>query len=71
MVNFDIPGIPEIQAAKDSGDTTLCKFVSREIYPGNLTWDDVRWLKSITSLPIVVKGVLTGISVISNCFTVM
>jgi isopentenyl diphosphate isomerase/L-lactate dehydrogenase-like FMN-dependent dehydrogenase len=26
----------------------------------NLTWDDLTWLQSITSLPVVVKGVLRG-----------
>lgn len=26
-----------------------------------LTWEDVAWLKSITHLPIVLKGILSGI----------
>ena len=27
---------------------------------GSLTWRDVEWLKSITELPVLVKGILTG-----------
>ncbi len=37
--------------------------VSDENYipiPGNVTWDTINWLQSITSLPIVVKGILTA-----------
>ena len=59
-VNYDVPGIPEVQAAKDSGDITLSDYYSLEIYSANLTWNDIRWLRSITSLPVVVKGILTG-----------
>jgi isopentenyl diphosphate isomerase/L-lactate dehydrogenase-like FMN-dependent dehydrogenase len=41
-----------------------CKQLGRAHDPniendGTLTWDDIVWLKSITSLPIVVKGVLS------------
>jgi len=25
-----------------------------------ITWDTVTWLKSITNLPVVIKGILTG-----------
>ena len=25
-----------------------------------LTWDDVQWLKSITYLPVIVKGIMRG-----------
>ena len=25
-----------------------------------MTWEDFRWLKSVTKLPVVVKGVMTG-----------
>lgn len=32
-----------------------------ELYDQTLTWEDVRWLKSVTSLPVVVKGILTGL----------
>jgi len=27
---------------------------------GELTWQDVEWLRSITKLPVLVKGILTA-----------
>ncbi|KAH9138916.1 hypothetical protein AeRB84_016806 [Aphanomyces euteiches] len=38
-----------------------------ELFDTNLTWQDVAWLKSITRLPIVVKGVLTPEDAIQAC----
>ncbi|XP_043793473.1 peroxisomal (S)-2-hydroxy-acid oxidase GLO5 [Apis laboriosa] len=29
------------------------------LFDASLTWDDIKWLKSITKLPIVLKGILT------------
>ncbi len=31
-----------------------------DIFEDNLRWSDVRWLKSITNLPVLVKGILRG-----------
>ncbi|XP_074651429.1 2-Hydroxyacid oxidase 1-like [Tubulanus polymorphus] len=33
---------------------------ANELFDPSLTWDDVKWLKSFTHLPVIVKGVLTG-----------
>ncbi|TDH68921.1 hypothetical protein CCR75_000275 [Bremia lactucae] len=44
-----------IKSLKDSG---LAHYVS-ELFDLTLNWNDVKWLKSITSLPIVVKGILS------------
>ncbi|GJQ67426.1 hypothetical protein Trydic_g8287 [Trypoxylus dichotomus] len=30
-----------------------------KLFDASLTWDDVKWLQSITSLPIILKGILT------------
>lgn len=30
------------------------------LFDATLNWEDVKWLKSITSLPIVLKGILTA-----------
>ena len=30
------------------------------LFDPSLTWADVKWLKSVTKLPVVVKGILTG-----------
>ena len=35
----------------------------------SLTWDDVKWLTSVTKLPVVVKGILTGILNLQLLFT--
>ncbi|XP_071962105.1 2-Hydroxyacid oxidase 2-like [Antedon mediterranea] len=40
-------------------DTADIQVIDNQI-DGTATWKDLRWLKSITSLPIVVKGILTG-----------
>ncbi|GAB9474640.1 hypothetical protein Gpo141_00011760 [Globisporangium polare] len=45
-----------VSSLKDSG---LAQYVSN-LFDLTLNWDDVKWLKSITKLPVVVKGVLTG-----------
>nr|XP_031825621.1 peroxisomal (S)-2-hydroxy-acid oxidase GLO5 [Nomia melanderi] len=42
-------------ADKESG---LNEYV-KSLFDASLSWDDVKWLKSITSLPIVLKGILT------------
>ncbi|RHY68731.1 hypothetical protein DYB30_007054, partial [Aphanomyces astaci] len=38
-----------------------------ELFDTNLTWQDVAWLKSISSLPVVVKGVLTPEDAVLAC----
>lgn len=44
---------------KSSGDSGLAEYVASLIDP-SLNWDDIEWLKSITTLPIIVKGILTA-----------
>ncbi|XP_041456463.1 hydroxyacid oxidase 1-like [Lytechinus variegatus] len=51
--------IPEVNEAIRSGDVNLRHFFAEQ-YKSPKTWDDITWLKSITSLPIVLKGILTG-----------
>jgi 4-hydroxymandelate oxidase len=43
----------------DAHDSGLAAYVSRLIDPG-LSWRDVEWLRSITRLPLVVKGIVRG-----------
>ena len=55
-LGFDLP--PHLCPANFSvGGVGLSAY--RAEISGRLTWDDIRWLKSLTSLPVVVKGVLT------------
>jgi 4-hydroxymandelate oxidase len=37
----------------------LLAYIAEQLDPG-LTWDDVAWLRSLTELPVVIKGVMTG-----------
>ncbi|GMF16311.1 unnamed protein product [Phytophthora fragariaefolia] len=58
MANFaEVGGEHEhgVSSLKDSG---LAHYVS-ELFDLTLNWNDVKWLKSITKLPVVVKGVLS------------
>ncbi|KAG5015235.1 hypothetical protein JHK85_021371 [Glycine max] len=42
-----------------TSDSSLASYVAEQI-DQSLNWKDIKWLQSITSLPIVVKGVLTA-----------
>jgi 4-hydroxymandelate oxidase len=48
------PGYATIAAGDGSG---LAKWVSEALDPG-VTWKDVEWLRSVTTLPILLKGVV-------------
>ncbi len=43
----------------DGTDSGLFQFFASVLDPG-LTWDDVEWLASLTTLPVLVKGVVRG-----------
>ena len=53
---FDFTGSGMNQAMRESG---LNEYAS-SLFDPSLTWDDLEWLKSITSLPVVLKGILSG-----------
>lgn len=57
MVNLD----PYTQGAMGGSDdqSALAQFVN-ELWDPTLTWDAIDWLCSITSLPVITKGVLTA-----------
>ena len=50
-------GLRDLQGAP--GESGLFRYFASLMDPG-LTWDDVAWLRSITALPVIVKGVLRG-----------
>ena len=59
MANFealDFKGSGVSQSKKESG---LSEYASSLFDPA-LTWKDVDWLKSVTKLPLIVKGILSG-----------
>ena len=51
MANLEIP-----QTQDESG---LFAYFAHQLDPA-LTWQDIEWLQSLTSLPVVVKGILRG-----------
>ncbi|KQK15131.1 peroxisomal (S)-2-hydroxy-acid oxidase GLO4 isoform X1 [Brachypodium distachyon] len=44
----------------DTTDGSKLEKYSRETLDPSLSWKDVEWLKSISSLPILLKGIVTG-----------
>lgn len=54
LANLTGMRIPEVE-----GESALFLYVAQQFDP-SLTWRDIEWLKSISRLPIVVKGILRG-----------
>lgn len=55
VANFADAGLEKLGAV--SGESGLAAY-SASLFDPSLTWEDVAWLKSITKLPVLVKGVL-------------
>lgn len=47
----------DLKIPKTAGESGLLSYFAQQIDPG-VTWWDVEWLHSLTSLPIVLKGIL-------------
>jgi (S)-2-hydroxy-acid oxidase len=59
LANFDIRKI-ESESKQNSYSYDCPELVySLKLFDPSIIWKDVEWLKSITSLPIVLKGILT------------
>ncbi|VVB12610.1 unnamed protein product [Arabis nemorensis] len=56
LKNFEGLDLGKIDKTDDSG---LASYVANQI-DQSLNWKDIKWLQSITSLPILVKGVITA-----------
>ncbi|KAK8443995.1 hypothetical protein SEVIR_9G063600v4 [Setaria viridis] len=56
LKNFEGLDLGKMDQANDSG---LASYVAGQV-DRTLSWKDVKWLQSITSLPILVKGVITA-----------
>nr|GEW55069.1 peroxisomal (S)-2-hydroxy-acid oxidase GLO1-like [Tanacetum cinerariifolium] len=56
LKNFDGLDLGKLDKTDDSG---LASYVAGQV-DRSLSWKDIMWLKTITSLPILVKGVLTA-----------
>ena len=49
-----------LQMTAPSGESSGLNEYATSLFDASLTWKDVEWLSTITSLPIVVKGILTA-----------
>ncbi|KAL3681824.1 hypothetical protein R1sor_024780 [Riccia sorocarpa] len=59
VANFvGIGGGTSILTSK-TNESSLAAFANAQ-FDSSLTWKDIAWLKGITSLPILIKGILTG-----------
>lgn len=60
MKNFetnDLAFSPKENFGDNSG---LATYVTKSIDP-SISWEDIKWLRGLTSLPIVAKGILRGL----------
>ena len=57
IANLESAGLGELGAVE--GDSGVAAYTTRLLDP-SLTWKDVEWLKSVTRLPLLVKGVIRG-----------
>lgn len=60
----ETPGMPEGHRPNGcdvapAHASPLLAYIAEQLDPG-LTWDDVAWLRSLSELPVVVKGIITG-----------
>ncbi|XP_073024320.1 glycolate oxidase 1-like isoform X2 [Primulina eburnea] len=56
LKNYESLNLGAIDRTNDSG---LASFIADQFDP-SLSWEDVKWLQTITDLPILLKGVLTA-----------
>jgi 4-hydroxymandelate oxidase len=57
MANF--VGLRQARFPEGVSGSALNAFITREFDP-TLTWESVEWLRSVTTLPIVLKGIVTA-----------
>ncbi|CAL5061647.1 unnamed protein product [Urochloa decumbens] len=56
----NLEGLMSFDDDLDSGGGSKLERFARETLDPSLSWKDVEWLKSITSLPILLKGIVTA-----------
>ena len=55
----NLVSIQDLQLPPASGESGLLRYFAEQMDP-SITWQDLDWLRSLTTLPIVVKGILRG-----------
>ena len=66
LANFANVGGQHAHGVRSSTNSGLADYIS-SLFDTSLQWKDVAWLKSITKLPVVVKGVLTAEDAVLAC----
>ncbi|CAN7993593.1 unnamed protein product, partial [Ixodes pacificus] len=56
LANFDGKELSSLSSASGSG----LEAYANSLFDQSLTWADVQWLKNLTFLPIILKGILTA-----------
>lgn len=57
MKNLESAGLGQLDASGD--ESALQRYIAEQL-DASLTWEVIDWLRSVTHLPVLVKGVLTG-----------
>lgn len=56
---MELANLTALELPKTAGESGLLVYFAEQLDP-SLTWKDIEWLRSIASLPVVVKGILRG-----------
>ena len=59
LANFATPEFAKEFITEKTGGSGLAKYAA-SLFDASICWKDLEWLRSITKLPVVVKGILTA-----------
>ena len=57
LENFPAAHADQNKSGSEAQGSALARYIA-DMWDANLTWDDVDWLRSISPLPVIVKGLL-------------
>ena len=57
LENFPAAHADQNKSGSEGQGSALARYIA-DMWDANLTWDDVDWLRSISPLPVIIKGVL-------------
>lgn len=58
MANF-ADAEPEMECGEADNDSWLLEY-TQSLFDASISWKDIAWLRSITDLKIILKGIVTG-----------
>lgn len=64
MKNFETNDLAFSPTENFGDDSGLAAYVVKAIDP-SINWKDIEWLRGLTSLPIVAKGILRGLFILT------